>query len=714
LQAVATLKDTRGEQYPEPGSDPKLVAGYVKRLVQDGDAEASNRFKRATHNLLFVDGSQWIDWNLREKTWRPAPAPEGRVRVVMNYIRPILRARLQRLMSAELSWRAVPDSNAHEAKDRATVATNIIEGRWHGADMDAKVRAAEWLAFSTGTAYLKPFWNSDIGTLKAATVVLPHPLSGQPAEYKVTPDGQPLADPETGDPLEGTEGAFTYRPGDVDTAVRSIFNIRINPDAFGLLPSEGFRWLVDSEVMPISVVKEKYGDIAKNVSTVAGVQQLKQFESLIRTVGGRSTASSSNDLLTGKNGQQIPDKELTVVSEYWEAPSPLIPGGRLVVIGGDEMLSDTELPQGFVPHIPIYDERRPFDAYGRPTVDDLVHPQKVINKQWSMILEEQSLAGIGQWAMFDVPGLSDQISNLSAAHIKIPMQSALASRSIGDLVQRLPGVQVSSDRWRMVQEAKATMFDIGAFHEIQRGQVPPGVDSGIAVQLLEEAENGQLHDAVSTLEASLIRWGEHTLRIAKWGYGKHEERWIPVERPDLGYLVESVKGSDLPDPDTLSLRLDGFRPQSQSAMRAEIKEAVNAGWMDPRKGMQLMDLGRGFDAAFESQTRHYARARGENLAIERGDVMMVEAPKGTPLAGRPALLHPADGSPFLLPSNDDHAAHIELHEEIYLDDSKPWPVRQVMAIHISEHQAMLALVQQQQVDQALAIEKQKAAATQAA
>jgi hypothetical protein len=625
----------------------------------------------------------------------------------MNYIRPILRARLQRLLSSELSWRAVPDSNAHEARDKATIATNLLEARWNGAELEAKLRYGLWLGFACGASYLKQFWNPDIGTLVPATVQIQNPLTGEVQKYPVSPEGEPLADPETGEPLEQLDGAFTYRPGDADTAVRTLFNIRLNPNASGLLPAEGFRWLIDSEVVPISVVKERYGDAAKKVQTVAGIAQLKQFESLIRTVGHRAEMTSGNDLMAGRDGKQIPDKELTLLCEYWEAPSDTLPEGRLVVIGGDELLYDDVLPQGFVPYVPIYDERRPFDGYGRPTVDDLVHPQKVLNKQWSLILEEMALSGPGQWAMFDVPGLSEQITNLSAAHIKIPMQSALANRSIGDLVQRVPPVSVPPDRWRLIEKAEQAMYTIGAFNEVARGQVPTGVESGVAIQLLQESQNGQLHDSVKTLKKSLIEWGRQTLGIARWGYGEHEQRWIPVERPDLGFLVESVKGSDLPDPETITIDLEGFRPTSQAAFNAEVERMMDKQYIAPREGLLLMDLGRGMEGVFESQTRHYARARTENLAIERQECAVVEAPEGTPLAGLPALIHPHDGSPYLLPMNDDHETHIRLHEEILLDDTKPWPIRQLIAIHINEHQSMIRL----QAAQMMALEAEQNAPT---
>ena len=680
-----SLENTRGTQYPAPGSQPQTVVDYVTRLLRDGDNDALQRYKRATFNLLFSDGRQWIDWNLRDKSWRDSPTPEGRVRTTMNYIRPILRARMQRFMSSELSWRAVPQSNSHESRDKAVVATNIVGARWQGAKMDSKTRAALWLAFSSGVGYLKQFWNPELGDLVAATVVLPHPATGELTEYQVDPSGEPLIDQETGDPAEDVDSAFTYRTGDTDSAVRSVFNIRVNPDAFGLLPAQGFRWLVDSEVVPISVVKEKYGDVAKKVQAVEGVAQLKQFENLLRSVGQRSNVRVGNHLLTARGSRQLPDHELTLLSEYWEAPSDSLPEGRLIVVGGTELLADSALPQGFVPFIPVYDETRPFDAYGRASVDDLVNPQKVINKQWSLILEEQAVNGIGQWAMFDVPGLSEQITNITAGHIKVPLQSALAGRSIGDIVQRVPPVTVSGDRWRLIEAAKSAMFDIGAFHEISRGSTPPGVDSGVAVQLLQESENSQISDSVKTLKASLLDWGLQTLGVARWGYGNNEERWIPVDRPDLGFLMESVNGIDLPDPETITLDLEGFRPQSLSAFNTEVKEAMARGWIDPRQGLRMMDLGRGIEGAFESETRHWARARGENLAIERGDFQIVVGPEGTPLEGQPQLLHPEDGAPYLLPSNDDHEIHIRIHEEILLDDSKPWPTRQLMAIHIAEH-----------------------------
>lgn len=671
--------------------------------MNDGEQDFTSRCRRATQNLLFSDGRQHIDWNLREKAWKDAPTTDGRVRVTMNYIKPILRSRSQRLMSSELSWRAVPQSNSHEERDRAAVATNLLESRWKGSEMDSKVRLGVFLADNCGVAYLKQFWNPSIGPLTVATVVLPHPTArdalGQPVllKYPVDRDGNVLAD-DQGNPLEGAELGFKYRPGDTDSAIRTIFNVRLNPDAWGTEPNEGFRWLIDSEVVPISVVKERWGDRAAKVQTTQGVSVMRMYERLVRSIANRpGTSGPGGDLVTGRDGQKIPDKETTLLAEYWEAPTETMPNGRLIVMAGDELLypitgEDEEgLPQDIVPFLPIYSERRPLDGYGRPVVDDLVAPQKVINAQWGYSLEEMGLSGIGQWAMFDIPGLSDQVTNLSAAHIKVPIQSAFMNRGIGDLIQRVPSASVPPDRWRMIQEAKATMFDIGAYHEIQRGQIPPGIDSGIAIQLLQEAENGQMHDSVRELKRSLITWGRQTGKLAKWGYGDEEERWLPQDRQDLGFLVEAVTGADLPDFDTITIDLEGFRPSSQAAFNAEIKEAMTAGWIDPQRGLKMMDLGRGIQGAFESQSRHWVRARRQNLALEKGEFKMVPPLPGTPQAALMvpfSFLYP-DGGAFVLPQDDDHLTCIDIHQELALDDTKPLELRQAALLLIAERRAFL-------------------------
>lgn len=698
------LFDSRGGSYPALDAPPDKKRQYVQTILDDGELDALLRYKRATQCLLFADGRQHIDWTTRDKLWRDLPTPDGRIFATMNYVRPILRSRMQRMVSAELLWRAIPKGNDYASRDQATTAANLLKSRWEKEEMDAKVRAGLWLSFNSCLAILKTFWNPTIGNLTAATLMLPHPQTGQLTEYPVDRTGNPLHD-ENGNPApDDADGVYRYRPGDVDTALRTIFNVRVNPDAWGFDPTEGMRYITDSDLVPISVVKERYGDRAKNVSGIDGNASGRNYERIIKSLSAAVGGTPPGGDFTGSRAQSG-DKDNTLLSEYWEAPSDYLPEGRLIVIAGGQLLypqpgEKEGLPDGFVPFVPLYDERRPFDWTGRGTTEDLLTPQKVINRQWEAELEEQMRHGVGQWIMWGIPGLSNQITNLSGGHIELPTTSALANRPIGDVIQRVQPPGFDAARWRMIEEAKSTMFDIGAFHEIQRGQVPPGVDSGVAVQYLQEAENAQLHDPVRNLKRSCISWGRHQLKMAVRRYGDNEVRWIPVHRPDLGFMVEGVKGINLPDPDDIDIDLEGFRPTSQAAQRQEVLDLMEK-FPDQfpfREGLKMMDLGRGIEGAFETQTRHYARARRENLLIERGQFTRIplnaqnpdDPTSGAPTAGLGyAIVHP-DKSPFLLPADDDHQVHIGIHQDVALDDTLPWATRSAMLLHIAEHRTMLA------------------------
>lgn len=733
-QAILSLTDrlfkTRGGGYPSLEATDEAKADFVARLLMDTEGDAMLRFKRATQAFLFSDGRQHLDWTKKDSIWVDQPTPEGRIFVTMNYIRPVLRSRRQRLLSGDLSWGVRPRSNDYEERDRGTTFVNFIEHRWEKCEMLSKVRQGLWQSFHAGLSAFKTFWNPNIGPLTPATMILPHlgaqlnpptegsvappqmpdgkphPFAGQPipTRYPVDRTGNPLAD-EQGNPApDASEGVFRYRPGDTDTALRSVFNLRLNPDAAGFTMDEGCRWLLDSDIVPISFVKERYGDRADKVSSLAGSTAGRNYERIVRSMGQSLGIRSPGADWTGGKAGDLPDKEVTMLTEYWEHPNDSLKEGRLIVVAGDQLLyprvdlGDKEgLPQGFVPIVPLYDERRPFDWGGRGVVEDIIPPQKVINRQWESELEQQMRDGVGQWIMWGIPGLSNQITNMSGAHIEIPTTTAVANRSIGDVVSKVPPSGFNPSRWRLIEEAKSAIFDIAAYHEIQRGQVPPGVDSGIAVQYLQEAENAQLADPAENLKSTLLQWAVHQGKMAEWGYGEEEERFLPVHRQDLGFLVESVKGKDLPDMDDIDVTLDGFRPTSQASMRAEVKEAMQQGWIDPRQGMLLLDLGRGVEGAFESETLHYARARRENLDIQKGLVELVQHPEGDPLAGLPGLMHPADpmkpGSkptPFLLPADDNAEIHIPIHQAIALDDTQPWQVRENALIHLSEHRMMMA------------------------
>lgn len=701
--ASAQVRQIRGGQYPLPEDPPSRKTEYIDALLREGESDALARYRQATKNLLYANGRQWIDWVVNRRTWEDLPNASNDLRATMNYVRPILRSRAARMIPSAIHFVGVPDSNSFEARDRTNVATNLIQARWKMLDMDSKLRYAATLAFSCGFAAVKSFWNPRIGTPKPATLKLPmqgqfDPMTGQPTiEYQDVPVDR------DGNPVDDISQAYYYRPGDTDAAIRSVFNIRLNPEAHGWTAAEGLRWLIDTEVVPIDVAREKFPEIADQIQPLDGLEQFLTYERI--AAGGNTIRGRGAHTVPGRGGPGSQTRELTAIREYWELPCSYYPDGRLIVSVGGAVPYDDVFPQGIFPYDPIFDELGLLSGYGRPCVNDLISPQDVINREWTAIVREMAQAGSGQFVAWNVPGLPDQLTSAERAVIRVPMNSYLANRSIGDVFQRLTPPQVAGDRWRMIEQAKIAMFDIGAYHEVSRGQIPPGIDSGVAIEQLQESEAGQLKDASEALRRSLVGIARKQLAIAKWGYGEEEERAIPVDRPDLKVLIETVRGDMLPEPESIGIEVENFRPYSEAARRAEIKELGGMGWIDPRNGMKAMDLGRGIDSMYESQTRDYARAKKENLDFLKGEVLVVpqgiqvDPQTGAAQEAPPAILH-TDLSPFLFPQDDDHQIHIECHYEVAKDDNVPWPVRQLVLGHIEEHR--MALQQMAMLQMAMA------------
>jgi hypothetical protein len=689
------LAQIYGTDYPAPSAPAKTKWEYVQELIRQGDVDALARYREGTRNLLYYNNRQWIDWIPGRRCYEDLPNAENELRVVMNYIAPILRARTSRLLPKNVGWYGIPDSNSFESRDRMNVAVNLVKARYRALDMDHKLRSALPLADCTGMAVLKSFWNPNTGEPTPATKLFPVLAMG--------PDGQPSIDPMTGQPkaewhevpvdasgmpVENPDDAYKYRPGDTDTCVRTIFNLRTNPDAQGWTPAEGLRWLIDTDVVPMTTAKAKFSEIATQISPLAENESFLVFERMVQG----SVAQKSPAIITAAAGASkgLQNKDLCAIREYWELPCDAFPEGRLIVLVGGAQAYDGPYPQGIFPYAPFFSGVAPLSPWGRKMVNDLISPQDVINREWSSIVREMGNTSNGQFVTFDIPGMADSITTRERSIIKVPYSSFSMNRGIGDVFKRLDPAQVPSDRWRMIEQSKITMFDIGAFHEITRGQIPPGLDSGVAVQQLMESEAGQLTEPVEALRRCLKLWAKHQLHLAKWGYHDHEERALPVDRPDLGILIETVTGDSLPDPERMQIDIEAFKPQSEAALRADVKDLMVNQIIDPRDGLRAMDMGRGIDGLYDSQTRDYARARRENLDLEKGLFLemprgVAPGPDGVTLQPLPPMLLHVDLSPFLLEQDDDHEIHVRVHYELLKDDSIPWDVRQVVLAHVEEH-----------------------------
>lgn len=711
-----SIKLAFGDDYPEPPQpnappDKAKAIGYLNRLIQETQADAMIRYRTAVTCSLYYAGKHWFTWNNRSRECEELPLEEHEFRVTYNLTRPIIRSRIQRLLSPKVAFSAMPRSNAMDERDKARTAENWLNAAWRRQKMDDLMTAGMQLASTGGIAVLKSYWNNATGPLRTAEMQMPRmepvidemgpvvdPETGEPAQRQVIDPvtQQPVFDTvpvnAAGQPVPDPKLAYRYRPGDTGTGLRSVFNVRTNPDARGWTPEEGLRWIIDEEMVPVTVARRRWPEYANEIKPFGSLPALT-YE---RMSSGAQTAraiSSAPHPSTGTSGKE----EMTLQREYWQLPDDdYFPQGRLIVQIGECAVFDGPFPQDAFPFDPIVDEPGLLSANGRPTIIDLVPLQDTLNRECTAAVQEMYESGIGQFAAFDIPGLEEQLTREPRAVIKIPKTAMMHGRGLKDVFMRMDPAHVGADRWRIIDMTKQAMFDVGAFHEITRGSTPPGVDSGVAIAQLVEQEKGQLAIAFRSLKNTIISWGRTQLKIAKWGYGDDEERFIPVNRPDLGFQIEGVKGVDMPDAETIDLDLDNFKPQSEAEKRAELMDALDRQIVDPRAALKALDVGTGMNALLDSHSRHYARARMENLKIQRGKYIAQpgEPDPATGMPG-PTVLINEDGTPFFLGTHDDHEIHLLVHQEIILDDFRPVEEKQLAQAHAALHQQAIAMIQAQ-------------------
>ena len=675
------LAKVRGEGYPDQQAPEGDKIRWVEQLVATTDADALQRARKTAYNLLMANGRQHVTWNARQKRYEEMPHDPNEIRVTMNYIRPVLRSRTRRLLPTRIDYQFVPDSTAADARDQAVVGQRFAEARWMQLAMRAKVDQALELSYASGVSFLKSFWNPALGYPKAAQLYVEQPVVGEDGQPVVDEMGQPLTEPvltyvdANAQPVETEDAAYQYRPGDTDVSVRSIFNVRWNPEAKGWTTADGLRWVIDQEPVPITYARYLFPEYADKIMPDGNADAYLTYEKLSQQAPA-SRSSSTNAYTTGNR----PDGDVVMLREYWELPTPHFPKGRLITLAGKCVVYDGDFPQGFFPYTPVYDEPASLTAGGRASIDDMTGPQAVINEQWGAVLRASKLVGVGQYITVDAPGMPDLVSNIDGGITKLPQQ-ALRGQPIGNVFTKLDQSSVPSDRWQIIQQAEKVLFNVGAYHEVTQGSTPPGVDSGVAVRALVEQEEGQLAKSRDALKESLIEFMRHQLALAVWGYEPGDERFLPVNRPDLGYQIESVDGAKLPNPERAYITLDGFRATSVAEQRAEVNEAVERGYLTPQEARRALELGRGLLGTADTESRHYARARQISLWIEQGALQMQPVVvDGVPViddATQQPLMQAVgpSGLPVVIPDVDRHDIHLDVLTDLILDESKPIPVR---------------------------------------
>jgi len=238
----------------------------------------------------------------------------------------------------------------------------------------------------------------------------------------------------------------------------------------------------------------------------------------------------------------------SLVKEYWIQDRTMAkgqlkyPGGRHIIIAGDEIVIDEANPYWDLTFpIDILDwHRNPDSAWGSGEIEDLAELQRLLNKIIALIVENGLLMTNAIW-IGDANALEPQewedLDNVPGLKIK---------KKPGSDLRRESAPPLPAGMFNIVQYLEDAISKLSGNTEVVRGQTPGDVKSGVAIEALQAAAMSVVRLKSRAVENLLERIGQKMIsRIFQfesdernmWSF-KNDEDWAAFK-----FVSEKLKSN---------------------------------------------------------------------------------------------------------------------------------------------------------------------------
>jgi len=310
-------------------------------------------------------------------------------------------------------------------------------------------------------------------------------------------------------------------------------------------------------------------------------------------------------------------KNNVLVLEMWLKPNnyPVWPNGGMITVAGNEILAIHEgLP---------YDHRQyPFahfrhvesgKFYGDSVIADLISLQREYNRTRGQIIESKNRMA--------KPQLTAEIGSIDPNKITSEPGQIILYRPGFTPPQPLPLQSIPSYVLEEQDRIKSDMDDISGQHDVSRGQVPSGVTAATAISYLQEQDDSMLSYTFDSIEEGIEKIAFQTLTYVKQYWDT--KRKVKVTGEDGSFDVLAFEGSDLRDNTDIRIEAGSSLPTSRAAKQAFIMDLMKMGYIDPNKGLEVMEIG-GINKIYEQVQVDVRQAQRENLKMAQATEELIQ------------------------------------------------------------------------------------------
>ena len=606
---------------------------YEKKLVDETlkDFEKRREERRSFDaqwqlNMNFYMGNQFCTISRNNEIEEYEKQFFWEEKEVYNHILPTMEVRISKLDRVRPTMCVIPATTEERDVKTAKLSKKIINSINNKKDLSKLISEATNWSEITGTAFYKVIWNKDAGMV-----------------------------------LGEDENEEIIKSGEVEISVCSPFEIF--PESPSCESLEDCASLIHAKAYPVEYIKKNYGiDVEGeeiNVFTLDNAQS---------GIGGLGYTSKTPKIISSKR------EGYAIVLEKYVAPTFEYPNGRLIIIAGDKLVFDGELP--FVngsdktrtyPFIKQVSLSLPACFWGTSVIERLIPVQRAYNAVKNRKHEFLNRIAMGVLSVedgsVDIDNLEEE--GLSPGKILVYRQGATAPRFMS--AQNVP-----SDFTLEEQRLENEFLTISGVSDLMKNLSSYSNLSGIALQLLIEQEDSRLTTTSDNIKSSIKQIAQHTLRLYK--QFAIVPRYKKIVGDDGNVELFYFSQSDISSDDVV-FETETEINETLAQRRNMVFELLNAGLLTDENGklsnrmrvkaLELLGFGV-WENSQDINELHTKKASDENISlIKREKIKVLEI--------------------------DDHNLHIQEHIAFmlggeYSKNVEKYPeLEEKMLSHIREH-----------------------------
>ena len=524
-------------------------------------------------------------------------------REVFNHIAPIIEVRMAKLAKVKPKVTVIPVSNDESDINTAKVSKKVLQSVSTNLNLSEKINEAMKWSEVCGTAFYKVCWNSNLGKLIAKDA-------------------------------NGKE----IRDGEIEISVCSPFEIF--PDSNTCEDIEKCSSIIHARIFSTDEVREMYG-----IDVEGEELNVFSFDS-ISGLGGLGYNSFGTKLAETRK------KDSVLVLEKYIKPSKDYPNGRLLIVAGDSLVYDGELPyengenkKRTFPFIKQVSIKQTGSFWGVSVIDRLIPVQRAYNAVKNRKHEYLNRLSMGilkvEDGSIDIENLEEE--GLCPGKILVYRQGSTPPAFLNE--EEVPS-SFSEEEDKLIDEFR----NVSGITEVMDTDYISRNLSGTALELMVQQDDLKLSSSADNIKNVIKLVAKQILRIYRQFANLPRLNKIVGDngQVELFYFTKNDISSD-----DIAFETENEAGDTPAKRRQMIFELLNAGLLNDEKGnlsnsmknkiLELLGFGI-WQGAQDLNELHAKRADSENLAILEGE----------------------EKKPLVI---DDHELHINQHIAFMLNDN---------------------------------------------